>query len=445
MTFLRDVYQLVYNSSRSKVGEMQTDVVKIEESKTFLMDPAFLLRMKERCRMIADFKSKLEEQREINGKSLMRVLREIAAVQTDVQFKLKKEMEWIKKWINAGGDGYFRHLCQISELPVHFEELLQEIRRRNRYNARLKGEIQGLKQRVEERRKDEILCREIFMKKTGINLPPIFLTLMPSLKDKPPAINFEEETFESLPDLEEVNPNYVDTMNNELEKGVMVGVSLLQTQPEVVVLEDKSRETQLHHLKTIQHDLSEIQRTSHFETNIVENEILSVLQNISTTIETRKLPVITFMDFQVGDVALFMPAFVNNARVWMAFNSGYPYRFLSEVRIFPSLCIILTTSQKSLAVFLKKARGKEQRASIIGKITHIEANIAAEDTVSEYNIPLGTRYYICHATPLYRHKVIGPGATKDVDSKVEEKAGESATWEIRTKAEVTDTFPQESK
>jgi len=334
MTFLRDTYQLVYNTSRSKIGEMQTDVLKIEESKTFLVDPAFLLRMKERCRMIADFKSKLEEQREINGKTLMRVLREIAAVQTDIQFKLKKEMEWIKKWINAGGDGYFRHLCQISEFPVHFEELLQEIRRRNRYNSRLKEEIQELKQRVEERRKDEILSREMFMKKTGINLPPIFLTLMPSLKDKPPAINFEEETFESLPDLEEVDSNYVDTANNELEKGVMVGDSLLLPQPEVVVLEDKSRETQLHHLKAIQHDLSEIQRTSHLETNHVENEILSVLQNISTTIETRKLPVITFMDFQVGDVALFMPAFVNNAKIWMAFNSGYPYRFLSEVRIF---------------------------------------------------------------------------------------------------------------
>ena len=42
-------------------------------------------------------------------------------------------------------------------------------------------------------------------------------------------------------------------------------------------------------------------------------------------------PVITFIDFQVGDVALFMPLHHDNRKIWIAFNSSSPYHFLSEV------------------------------------------------------------------------------------------------------------------
>lgn len=42
-------------------------------------------------------------------------------------------------------------------------------------------------------------------------------------------------------------------------------------------------------------------------------------------------PVITFIDFQVGDIALFMPLSTENRKVWIAFNSNSPYHFLAEV------------------------------------------------------------------------------------------------------------------
>eukprot|EP00981_Chlorochromonas_danica_P001362 scaffold289_cov169-Ochromonas_danica.AAC.23 len=40
-------------------------------------------------------------------------------------------------------------------------------------------------------------------------------------------------------------------------------------------------------------------------------------------------PMIAFMTFKVGDVALFMPALGENSSIWMAFNSECPHHFLS--------------------------------------------------------------------------------------------------------------------
>jgi hypothetical protein len=45
----------------------------------------------------------------------------------------------------------------------------------------------------------------------------------------------------------------------------------------------------------------------------------------------QQYPKITFMHFAVGDITLFMPAFVDNRKLWMAFNSGAPHYFLAEV------------------------------------------------------------------------------------------------------------------
>lgn len=57
--------------------------------------------------------------------------------------------------------------------------------------------------------------------------------------------------------------------------------------------------------------------------------------NSSITINNKaKFPTISFIDFQVGDIALFMPANVNNRKIWMAFSSGSPYRFLAEVSLY---------------------------------------------------------------------------------------------------------------
>ena len=46
-----------------------------------------------------------------------------------------------------------------------------------------------------------------------------------------------------------------------------------------------------------------------------------------------RCPTISFLDFKVGDIALFMPTDVTNRKNWMAFSAGGPHRFLAEVTI----------------------------------------------------------------------------------------------------------------
>jgi hypothetical protein len=52
---------------------------------------------------------------------------------------------------------------------------------------------------------------------------------------------------------------------------------------------------------------------------------------ISLTKRGQELPKLSFLSFQDGDIALFMPAFLDNRRIWMAFNSGCPHYYLSQV------------------------------------------------------------------------------------------------------------------
>jgi hypothetical protein len=71
-----------------------------------------------------------------------------------------------------------------------------------------------------------------------------------------------------------------------------------------------------------------ISQTSASVTKLITDRILSLLSDWR---RRSKYPVISFMDFRVDDIALFMPAVVNNKKIWMAFNSGFPYHFLDEV------------------------------------------------------------------------------------------------------------------
>jgi hypothetical protein len=43
-------------------------------------------------------------------------MREIAVIQTDIQFKLKKGLELMRKW-REGHNGYFEHLESVINLP----------------------------------------------------------------------------------------------------------------------------------------------------------------------------------------------------------------------------------------------------------------------------------------------------------------------------------------
>jgi hypothetical protein len=170
---------------------------------------------------------------------------------------------------------------------------------------------------------------------------------------------------------------------------------------------------------TIQLDENDSGKEEQFYDALDEQEYQKLLNNqqlIQVTIENmrklmitlayrNRLPVISFMDFKVDDIALFMPANINNRKIWMAYNSGCPYHFLAE---------------ESVDVFLKKSRNPESRTSIIGRIIMIQKmtstssnttagadmNESRDSLVTENQassvVPPGEVYHICHAEPLYR-------------------------------------------
>lgn len=102
--------------------------------------------------------------------------------------------------------------------------------------------------------------------------------------------------------------------------------------------------------------------------------------------QNQSFPKLSFLNFEAGDIALFMPAFVENRRIWMAFNSGSPHYYLS---------------QESLQAFLSKNKQREQRTSIIGKLVFIEKKIAVPN--NDFLLPEGSEFHLCYAEPLYRH------------------------------------------
>lgn len=49
-------------------------------------------------------------------REVFRVMKQVAHIQTDIQFKLRKGMELMKRW-RQGDNGYFQHLERIHQLP----------------------------------------------------------------------------------------------------------------------------------------------------------------------------------------------------------------------------------------------------------------------------------------------------------------------------------------
>jgi hypothetical protein len=49
-------------------------------------------------------------------REVFRVMKQVAHIQTDIQFKLRKGMELMKRW-RQGDNGYFQHLERIQQLP----------------------------------------------------------------------------------------------------------------------------------------------------------------------------------------------------------------------------------------------------------------------------------------------------------------------------------------
>lgn len=129
-------------------------------------------------------------------------MRDIAVLQTDIQYKLKKSLELMKKW-KDGHNGYFQHLEYVCNLSETYEKFLQEIVRRKRAAELFENLIDRAKDAITNARENETKLREEFMKSVGAQLPPIFFDAVPTIADKPQYFEAKLTEKQWLPEVAE--------------------------------------------------------------------------------------------------------------------------------------------------------------------------------------------------------------------------------------------------
>lgn len=66
----------------------------------------------------------------------------------------------------------------------------------------------------------------------------------------------------------------------------------------------------------------------------VKADETSVDETSSTAV---RLPMISFMEFKAGDIALFIPHLNENRKNWIAFHANCPHHYLAEVNSMSTL------------------------------------------------------------------------------------------------------------
>jgi hypothetical protein len=97
---------------------------------------------------------------------------------------------------------------------------------------------------------------------------------------------------------------------------------------------------------------------------------------------------ISFLDFQSGDIALFLPMDAQTRDVWSAFNSMRQHHYLSE---------------QSMSVFLPRGAARDQRVFVLGRIVMMDSHVAS-GRFNPYRLPAGTQFHVCHVEPLNKCK-----------------------------------------
>jgi hypothetical protein len=169
------------------------------------------LEMLEACaRRVREAKNEIERSQNWLLGAIYRSMRQIALLQTDIQYKLKRDVDWMKK-LSQGHNEYFVHLEQIEKLPVVYQHLLNEIVRRRNYNTLFEAEVVAASDKIAAFRREETKQREGFMQHYGLHLPPIFFKAIPTLKDKPPYFSPTLTDPQWLPEVssEDVDRTYI--------------------------------------------------------------------------------------------------------------------------------------------------------------------------------------------------------------------------------------------
>mmetsp|Transcript_297 Transcript_297/g.561 ORF Transcript_297/g.561 Transcript_297/m.561 type:complete len:884 (+) Transcript_297:114-2765(+) len=156
--------------------------------------------MEERCTEAIGVKDMFAETKTVMTRNIYHTLRGIAAVQTDIQFKLKKGMELMTRW-RQGHNGYFQHLERIRSLPEAYATFLCEMTRRAKYTEEFELLVKTSVDSISAFRSKETEQREKFMADKGSCLPPVFFDMVPSLIEKPPFFNASSTDRQQIPDI----------------------------------------------------------------------------------------------------------------------------------------------------------------------------------------------------------------------------------------------------
>ena len=201
---LRDDYKLVYETIATATNDIDevelVNLLKKFESSRKIQENEILVGMKQKCDLVFEIKKAIGDSKTELTLTMYETMRKIAAIQTDIQFKLKKGLDIMRKW-QKGHNEYFNHLDSLSKIPDAYESLLLEIIRRQRFNSLFELRVKEVSSDLSQIRNVEINFRENFMRSQSLNLPPIFFQLIPSLKDKPSYFTANLTTAEWLPDV----------------------------------------------------------------------------------------------------------------------------------------------------------------------------------------------------------------------------------------------------
>jgi Autophagy protein ATG17-like domain len=176
-------------------------LLKSLESRRKNQESEVISQMVSRCEAMIALKDTVAAKKAELVGTVFGTMRAIASVQTDIQFKLKKGLELMKKW-HQGHNKYFIHLEHVAKLPESYTGFLKEIRRRKSFNKIYESKIISLSNEVAALRVAETAAREEFMRSHGGHLPPIFFHMVPSLKDKPPYFDPRLTEAQWLPDVD---------------------------------------------------------------------------------------------------------------------------------------------------------------------------------------------------------------------------------------------------
>lgn len=513
----RRSYQVAYEAAQSDSESVEEVDMLASLRNLWTESQTGGMAVVDRLQQVSRSKARLEEAQLSFSRMIFSTLRRVAVLQTEIQFKLKKDVDWMKR-LSTGKNEYFSHLEQLASLPKTYSHLLKEISRRNSYNKLFESHVDVASEKISSFRNTEIKERELFMQTHGHSLPPIFFKVISTLKEKPPYFSLTVTEPQILPEINVLDVSHTDadsldsfcltdnmtdttlqlldrvmqqsdgpksgsvilpaaTADRSVERGgessdreeryeqLSYAYSQLQrryddllrdsqplhstpTQPLLLLLqtetvvEEVSSETcitlsQLEELLLVIRDgQSELYGGSSLlgldsfrdeaeaekcccccewmstvvpldkqgrltklfkETLVMTRSVAKALQH------QQKHPKITFKNFQVGDIALFVPHSVENRQKWTAFHSNSPYRFLSD---------------ESLEPFLSNSKKKEQRAHILARIIFIETKITTEE-YNPYELSVGTEFYICVA------EAVKPVETNSGESSISMKLGDS--------------------